>query len=176
MCGKDIAKALWGVAITVLTLLLAYGQVAIGNATLRPSLVLRPFETDRDFQSKHSFYSHRVVIESTGTTVAKDARITVLTRQIGQNPHEDNDKELGDLLPKELVRWAVYAHHVVENQPKQPKYDLTEEVTIRYRGESIFRFWCTPTYTYMAKFVYRALDEKWVDDPNHRPSEERTCE
>jgi len=161
MSFARLIKGVWGILITIVTIVLAYGGYAFEQATFRPSLVLSYSPSDNKFHKQHGPYSHRYRIENTGNIVAKQAKISAITRQSGSTPHADENKPLGDILPKESIGWAIYVHGIVEEARGRPRYEITEDIELTYRGKSILRFWCDPVYFYKVTFVYNERDARW---------------
>lgn len=171
----QVIKFLWGALITLATLWLTYGQYALDRKALRPTLTLSHEPSTKEFASRHGPYSHMYRLVNTGNLVARGATITAITRQEGSRPHEDQNKDLGDLMPGEDTKYEIYVHHVTEDKPGRPKYELTEDVVLSYKGESALRFWCEPTYEYVATFVYEEKETRWVYHRHHRPKEKQDC-
>ena len=171
-----VLKGVWGVLITLLTLVLTYGQFNIESVTLRPTLVVSYLPPTKKFLVDHGPYSHSYRIENSGSIVAKNARVTVITRQQGSTPHKDENKQLGDILPAEKVVWVNHVHGIVEDGPGRPKYPITEDVQLIYTGESVLRFWCKPVYFYTATFIYNEKEKHWVYHVDKPAAEAIRCD
>ena len=169
-------KAVWGVLITIMTVVLLYGQYRTENATLRPALVLSTLSSTEKFLSDHGPYSHEYLIENSGSIPAKRSTITVITRQGGSTPHRDDSKSLGDLMPNQKVKWVNHVHGIVEDSPGRPKYSVTEDVELVYVGKNILRFWCDPVYTVRMTFLYDDREKLWVRHIDKNREESVQCD
>jgi hypothetical protein len=170
-----VLKAIWGVLITVLTLVLVYGQYRVERATLRPALVVSNLPATEKFLAMHGPYSHSYLIENSGSIPAKHAMITVITRQGGSTPHRDENKRLGDVMPNQKLVWVNHVHGIVEDEPGRPKYPIVEEVELTYIGKSILGFWCDPVYLLRGTFVYDEREKYWIHHVDKRMEESVTC-
>jgi hypothetical protein len=168
-------KTIWGVLITLLTLVLLYGQYQVERTTLRPSLAISYRPATEKFYAMHGPYSHSYVIENSGSVPAKRATITVITRQGGSTPHRDENRSLGDVMPNQKLVWVNHVHGIVEDAPGRPKYQIVEDIEITYIGKSVLRFWCDPIYSLRGTFVYDEKEVQWVHHTEKRIQESVYC-
>ena len=171
-----VAKVVWGIVITLVTIALTYGQFVIGGATVRPSVALKMTAPEKKLSVEHSVYSHKLKLENKGSIIAKGMSITVVTHQAGKTPHEDNNDPLNDLLPGESTNYVIYVYGVIEEKLGIPKFALSEKITLTYVGESIFRFWCKPVYKWSMSYVFNTKEKTWDYHQDEQALESKTCE
>jgi len=175
MLTRTFIKTVWAFLITIFTALTAYGQYQSSVLVVRPSLTIEQTTSSEKMKKLRGVFSHDHRIRNTGQITANQTRVSATTKLNGEILHQDIDDPLG-LIARDRVR--VYEIHVHQERVKSydpMKHTILEEVKITYQGSRrLFRFWCTPTYTYQVTYKYRNPEQDWI--VQKEPTEEESCQ
>ena len=167
---RTLLTGLWGVLITVVTLIVMYGQYGAALGDQRPILDLQKIESSAEVTEAYGKFSHYYVVKNFGKVTAHEVKFTVRTLRDGIEVHRDNAHNVGALAPTNEMTYEIYVHDHHMEQFDSSREKLTEEVTISYKGEKTpLRFWCIPGYMVTLVLHFHPVYKKWLHHPD-RPA------
>ena len=162
--------------MTVLMIVIGYGQFQLSSKTVRPSLLVEHALPPAGFREERGKLSHVYRFQNVGTDVARNVSITAITKHGDKVVHQDSDDEFGDIVLKQTSKYAIFVHDEDLAGLDIITTPVIEELRIIYRGENILQFWCEPTYTYSVVSMYDAKHDVWRPYPESVAAEDYRCE
>ena len=149
-----LAKGVWGVLITAITLWIAYAQFIMGENINRPSLMISSLISSERFHNRLGPLSHTYSVKNVGPVTAENFRITIVTKLDGKIIHEDQRDEIGDFTRTKENRYWVEIHDEDVAGVDFTDSEIIEEIVLEYQGGRGLKFWCRPFYTLRVTYVY----------------------
>lgn len=169
-----LAKFIWGAVISVVATVTAVAQYNASNATLRPHIEIRFAPSNQAYATKDRA-SHVFLILNHGPVPAKKVTLHIRTHHRGTTVHEDRGHELGHMSAKEQSFYRVHVHDKDLARIEGSDQPLKEDFTVQYRTSNVLKFWCDQVFTYSARFLFVASEDRWIWDPDAKVSETEEC-
>lgn len=176
MKAWGVFKLAWGVAITLVTVVIGYAQYRAMSHTVRPSVLVDVAPPSPSLRAERGAFSHTIQLRNVGTVAAEEVTVDVQTKHAGRMIHEDRDHGLGILMPGEHWGYAVFVHaEDIASLDLTSDRPLLEVFRVSYRTGNLIKFWCDTVYTYEITFVFRPAEARWRPHPMTKPAETDAC-
>lgn len=167
---------LWGIAITVATLILVYGQYSATLGDQRPILDIHRVDGPEQVRKAYGEFSHYYVVKNFGKVTAHNVTLTVRTLRNGVEVHKDAAHNVGTLVPSGEMLYEIHVHDHQTQKLDLSRETMTEDVTIKYTGEKTpLRFWCSPVYSAAFTFHVDPIYRRWLRHPQNPSKLEADC-